>query len=399
MLRGLNPAERAVLFAYAEGEGTTWTEAASAVGAAAPEAFGERVRRKAKRLAAEQARRTAQRHTNTPHHHAVTRITPASRRFIAGGPAARHREVKHPRSRKEQQTVNRESAHDRHHLIPGRRAGDGTAYVVSTEDGIRLESPDKDRSIRIRKWSLPLLSDVPPDLARAIAVRGTACGTWPNQEAILGLTRRPTNRDAAVDRLAAEILVLPRSQRWREAVSTALAGSWCDPLWQTGQLPATALGVLKAEARTVHRQLVPLWEQGTRRGRVLSLDADLGGVSLYDLVAADVDLLAYTTDGVYEDERLNRVLRGLTENEKRVVVAYAAREGTTWTEAASAVGAPEPQAFGTRVRRKVKRLVDEQARRTAQPYGHVAQLGPAPAGARVLVPGRGERADQRPSEG
>ncbi|MFD5015372.1 hypothetical protein [Streptomyces chartreusis] len=57
VLRGLDPAERQVVFAYAEGEGTTWTEAAAAVGANDPDAFGERVRRKAKRLAAEQARR------------------------------------------------------------------------------------------------------------------------------------------------------------------------------------------------------------------------------------------------------------------------------------------------------------------------------------------------------
>ncbi|MEH0415976.1 hypothetical protein [Streptomyces sp. B21-083] len=45
----------------AEGEGTTWTEAAAAVGASAPDAFGERVRRKAKLLGAEQRRRGRQR--------------------------------------------------------------------------------------------------------------------------------------------------------------------------------------------------------------------------------------------------------------------------------------------------------------------------------------------------
>ncbi|WP_055524776.1 hypothetical protein [Streptomyces graminilatus] len=61
VLRGLTPAERVVVFAYTEGEGTTWTEAAAVVGATDPEAFGERVRRKAKRLAAEQTRRSAQR--------------------------------------------------------------------------------------------------------------------------------------------------------------------------------------------------------------------------------------------------------------------------------------------------------------------------------------------------
>lgn len=44
------PVAQRVVLTYAEGEGTTWTEAAT--GAADPEAFGERVRRKDKRQAA-----------------------------------------------------------------------------------------------------------------------------------------------------------------------------------------------------------------------------------------------------------------------------------------------------------------------------------------------------------
>ncbi|MET9388520.1 hypothetical protein ABZY09_48110 [Streptomyces sp. NPDC002928] len=97
---------------------------------------------------------------------------------------------------------------------------------------------------------------------------------------------------------------------------------------------------------------------------MLSLDADLGGgLSLYDLVLDDVDLLAHTAGGVYEDERLNTVLRALNEDERRVVFAYADGEGITWTEAAAAAGATDPDAFGERVRRKAKRQADEQRRR------------------------------------
>ncbi|MFJ8140879.1 hypothetical protein [Streptomyces sp. NPDC096013] len=62
------------------------------------------------------------------------------------------------------------------------------------------------------------------------------------------------------------------------------------PLFHTGYLPNTALGALKAEDRTVRRQLVPLWKRRTRHGRVLSLDAGLGdGLSLYDLRRHDLD--------------------------------------------------------------------------------------------------------------
>ncbi|MFE6892015.1 hypothetical protein [Streptomyces sp. NPDC057694] len=126
------------------------------------------------------------------------------------------------------------------------------------------------------------------------------------------------------------------------------------------------MGALKAEARQVHRQLVPLWRRGTRHGRVLSLDAELGdNLSLYDLVADDVDYLAHTAGGVFQDDRLNRVLRDMNPAERQVVFAYAEGEGTTWTEAAVHAGALDAEAFGERVRRKAKRLAAEQARRAA----------------------------------
>ncbi|MFK0055196.1 hypothetical protein ACIQSN_23435 [Streptomyces sp. NPDC091025] len=170
-----------------------------------------------------------------------------------------------------------------------------------------------------------------------------------------------------LDGLAAQALVLPRSGRWREALETALLGGWNQALWDTGRLPVTALGALRAEARVLHRQLVPLWRRRTRHGRVLSLDAALGdGLSLHDLIASDVDFLAHTVGGVFEDERLNRLLRGLDPAERAVVVAYAEGEGTTWAEAATSAGIADPDAFGERVRRKCKRLAAEQARRARQ---------------------------------
>ncbi|WEP01037.1 hypothetical protein A6P39_045135 (plasmid) [Streptomyces sp. FXJ1.172] len=171
----------------------------------------------------------------------------------------------------------------------------------------------------------------------------------------------------SVDRFAAHALTMPRSERWRRALSTALLGDWCEPLFSTGHLPHTAIGSLKAEARMLHRQLVPVWRRRTRHGRVLSLDAELGdGLSLYDLVAADADLLTRTASGVFEDERLNAVLRSLDPAERQVVLAYAEGEGSTWTEAAAAAGATDPEAFGERVRRKARRRAAEQRRRTAQ---------------------------------
>ncbi|MFC8840068.1 hypothetical protein ACFT8Q_08065 [Streptomyces griseoincarnatus] len=195
----------------------------------------------------------------------------------------------------------------------------------------------------------------------------------PTSDVLLALYGRlstilqPGNAPLVVDALAMKGLVLPASNRWREALSTALLGNWADPLEQHGRLSPDALGVLKSEARALHRGLVPLWKRRTRHGRVLSLDAALGdGLSLYDLVPADVDLLTHTPGGVFEDERLNAVLRALESAERQVVFAYAEGAGTTWTEAAEAVGAADPEAFGERVRRKAKRLAAEQRRRTTQ---------------------------------
>jgi hypothetical protein len=110
-----------------------------------------------------------------------------------------------------------------------------------------------------------------------------------------------------------------------------------------------------------------VWRRRTRHGRVLCLDAALGdGLSLHDLVVADVDMLKRLSGKVYEDERLATVLRALDPAEQQVIFAYAEGYGTTWAEAAAVVGATDPEAFGERVRRKAKRLATEHRRRLAQ---------------------------------
>ncbi|MEU9662882.1 hypothetical protein [Streptomyces chartreusis] len=192
----------------------------------------------------------------------------------------------------------------------------------------------------------------PPPLVEALQVRGHAQLGWQEE----------------IDSFNRSTLLFRRSERWSEAISTALLGPWADPLLSDGFLPARAFSALKSEAQTIHRQLVPLWQRGTRHGRVLSLDASLGlGLSLYDLVRADVDLLDRTDIGVFDDERLNQLLRRLKPTEREIVLTYAETHGLTWTEAATdIVGPADAEAFGERVRRKVKREADEQHRRAAQ---------------------------------
>ncbi|MEU9489450.1 hypothetical protein AB0D83_38455 [Streptomyces decoyicus] len=230
-------------------------------------------------------------------------------------------------------------------------AGSGVALVDATisrvgEDHLRFAIPNVSEEARV----------LPRELADALST----------QEFLMLLPNKEVHA-RATGRLTANTLLLPRSDRWQEAVSTALLGSWSEPLWTEGHLPPTAIGALKAEARRQHRQLVPLWRRRTRHGRVLSLDATLGdGLSLYDLVAADLDLLPRVAGGVFEDERLNAVLRCLAPTERQVVLAYAEGEGTTWSEAATVAGATDPKALGDHVRRKAQRLAAEQRRRLTQ---------------------------------
>jgi hypothetical protein len=67
----------------------------------------------------------------------------------------------------------------------------------------------------------------------------------------------------------------------------------------------------------------------------------------------------------FDDPRVDAVLAKLTVEERRVAMAWACHCADTWTEAARFGGATDPEAFGERVRRKLKRLGTEYTRRRA----------------------------------
>ncbi|WP_331724155.1 hypothetical protein OG848_46960 (plasmid) [Streptomyces canus] len=72
--------------------------------------------------------------------------------------------------------------------------------------------------------------DDPPGLVQALLVRSFVHGMTSRE---VGRALSSAERDAAVDHVASKLLVTHRSQRWREAVSTALLGDWCEPLWDS----------------------------------------------------------------------------------------------------------------------------------------------------------------------
>ncbi|MFH8701337.1 hypothetical protein [Streptomyces chartreusis] len=252
-------------------------------------------------------------------------------------------------------------------LIPPIRTSSGTVCVVTPSgEGVRAVNrvPTFNDDGYPERIAREEAEGPARDLMIALVTRGAASGGWEVEFEPLGT---PEEYAAGVEDFAAKTLVVPRSERWREAVSTALMGNaWCEPLARSGHLPLSALGLLKAEARTLHRQLVPIWRRGPRHGKVLSLEADLGGISLGEVIGVEVDYLTHFADGEFDDERLNTVLRCLTPNERNVVITYALGGPINWTEAGVSAGVADPAAFGERVRRKLKRLAAEQRRRLAQ---------------------------------
>ncbi|MFG3609464.1 hypothetical protein [Streptomyces sp. NPDC047928] len=150
--------------------------------------------------------------------------------------------------------------------------------------------------------------------------------------------------------------VLKRWSGWIEPVSTALLGNWADPLYDQGHLPPDALDKLKSEASVIHRQLTPVWRRKVNQSRLLLLDTPLGeGLTLYDLVCGQAAVDPGIEAG-FEDPRLTQIFEVLSPAERAVTLALGTRGVTTWTEAAMAAGAADPERQGAKVRRKVKRL-------------------------------------------
>jgi hypothetical protein len=162
-------------------------------------------------------------------------------------------------------------------------------------------------------------------------------------------------------------LVVPGGPKWREAASTALAEDWCIELPASVSIDELFTGALKPDVRAIHRQLVPVWEHKINGLRVLQLEAPLGagGLTLLDVVAGGLRMEDLVFEAGFDNPGIDAVLRGLTEDERRVAMAWAHPYTDTWTEAARFAGATDPERFGERVRRKLKRLGIEYTRRRA----------------------------------
>ncbi|MER6781176.1 MULTISPECIES: hypothetical protein [unclassified Streptomyces] len=169
---------------------------------------------------------------------------------------------------------------------------------------------------------------------------------------------------ATVDEFTRAWLGLGQPQVWREAVEAALLSDWVDRLGYRLSQDAEVAELLKRHAHAEHRYLQPLWERKVRGLRLRMLDEPVSeNLTLRDTIT-DRRRPEDTVLGHVEDDRVREVLRSLTQAEKAVAAVYGSSR-TTWTQAAQAAGAHDPAALGERVRRKLKRLGAQQARKTA----------------------------------
>ncbi|MFF3691704.1 hypothetical protein [Streptomyces sp. NPDC002187] len=153
-----------------------------------------------------------------------------------------------------------------------------------------------------------------------------------------------------------------RGERWHEAYLFALVGEWEFPR-EAG--PGQHACNLITEARRAHLDLTPLWDRRTRGRQILLLDTPLGGgASLVDLApGSGPDPFDEVTSLEFSDPRLIMVLNGLTPKERKVAEIFAQHGTGSWAEAATCAGESDPAAFGERVRRKLKRLRDQDSDR------------------------------------
>ncbi|ARE79482.1 hypothetical protein B6R96_36305 (plasmid) [Streptomyces sp. Sge12] len=142
--------------------------------------------------------------------------------------------------------------------------------------------------------------------------------------------------------------------QWLEAVSTALLGNWTSVLDTQPPDSDDTLHHLRQEARTVHRQLMPLGQRKAGPGRVWMLDYRFqSGETLHELVGGsyriDDEALAW-----YPDRHDACAVFGRLRKDEQHVARAFALGGGSWAEAAAAAGLPAQA--GERVMRKLRRL-------------------------------------------
>ncbi|WP_404961771.1 hypothetical protein [Streptomyces sp. 147326] len=112
---------------------------------------------------------------------------------------------------------------------------------------------------------------------------------------------------------------------------------------------------------------MPLWKRRPGRYRVLPLETPVrNGATLRDLLADRPLPDDPVLDQVPGDRRLAAIMAALNPADGAVVLARGHSGVATWADAAALTGSERPREDGERVRRTVRRAVDELRRRDGQ---------------------------------
>jgi hypothetical protein len=152
-----------------------------------------------------------------------------------------------------------------------------------------------------------------------------------------------------------------------EAVSAALL----EEGWDTNVVnsPEQLLSDLKKRTRRQARVLRPIWETQLNNRPIGLLDQPSVTRTVTLSTPADLVRDPQSTEDLAlcdmweQQQRLRHVLDRLKPDERDVTNLYAQHPQLTWADAARAAGAADPAAMGERVRRKLRRLGEEDKRR------------------------------------
>lgn len=166
-----------------------------------------------------------------------------------------------------------------------------------------------------------------------------------------------------VDAFSHTWLGLARPQKWREAVEMALLGDWVETLGSGSMNDPSITDLLDRHSKAEHRRLLPLWERRVRGKYTALLDGPVGdGLTLSDVLPGGRSPEALLDDP-FTDDRISAVLDQLPDEDAEFALKWACT-GDSWPVTAGGTG--REAAYGERVRRKLKRLGSEYARRQVE---------------------------------
>ncbi|MFJ3799928.1 hypothetical protein ACIPSJ_27045 [Streptomyces sp. NPDC090088] len=229
-------------------------------------------------------------------------------------------------------------------------------FVQDVMGALMLRGHDRDRDTDARHSPVNFIAVVLHTLTQQLGAQQAFTTREAVMAALVARNACIEGDTAAVDEFSRTWLGLSRPKQWRSAVEMALLGGWVDALGRHLSNDAEIMELLHRHTDREHRCLQPLWERKSSGRRVRLLDDPVTPrMSLRDLITDHRRPEDQLMLGEVEDPRVQAVLTHLAPAERAVAMAYAMQR-MTWAQAAAEGGAGNPDAFGERVRRKLKRL-------------------------------------------